>query len=83
MVVAGRHEEALSDFADELGGAYALADISDKAQVDAVAAIWLASDECFMTGQNLPVNDGLTLRRNPSLTELGDIAARATAHLPS
>lgn len=47
----------------------------------AAAAAWLASDECFMTGQNLQVNGGLTLRRNPSLIELGDIAAKATAHL--
>lgn len=47
----------------------------------AAAAVWLASDECFMTGQNLQVNGGLTLRRNPSLRELGEIAAKATAHL--
>lgn len=47
----------------------------------AAAAVWLASDECFMTGQNLQVNGGLTLRRNPSLSDLGEIAARATAHL--
>jgi 2-hydroxycyclohexanecarboxyl-CoA dehydrogenase len=47
----------------------------------AAAAVWLASDECFMTGENLQVNGGLTLRRNPSLIELGDIATQATAHL--
>lgn len=47
----------------------------------AAAAVWLGSDECFMTGQNLQVNGGLTLRRNPSLRELGEIAQRATAHL--
>ena len=47
----------------------------------AAAASWLVSDECFMTGQNLQVNGGLTLRRNPSLRELGEIAAKATAHL--
>lgn len=29
------------------------------------AAVFLASDECFLTGQNLQVNGGLTLRRNP------------------
>ncbi|MEO0030424.1 MAG: hypothetical protein RIS94_182 [Pseudomonadota bacterium] len=49
----------------------------------AAAVVWLASDECFMTGQNLQVNGGLTLRRNPSLSELGEIAAKATAHLRS
>jgi NAD(P)-dependent dehydrogenase (short-subunit alcohol dehydrogenase family) len=32
----------------------------------AAAAVWLASDECFMTGQNLQVNGGLTLRANPT-----------------
>jgi NAD(P)-dependent dehydrogenase (short-subunit alcohol dehydrogenase family) len=47
----------------------------------AAAVVWLGSDECFMTGQNLQVNGGLTLRRNPSLKELGEVAARATAHL--
>jgi 2-hydroxycyclohexanecarboxyl-CoA dehydrogenase len=45
------------------------------------AALWLASDDCFMTGQNLQVNGGLTLRHNPTFAELGPIFARATAHL--
>lgn len=36
----------------------------------AEAAVWLASDECFMTGQNLQVNGGLTLRRNPRINEM-------------
>ena len=36
----------------------------------AAAAVWLASDECFMTGQNLQVNGGLTLRRNPTGDEI-------------
>ncbi|MBI1179705.1 MAG: SDR family oxidoreductase [Alphaproteobacteria bacterium] len=31
----------------------------------AAAAVFLASDECFMTGEDLQVNGGLTLRRNP------------------
>jgi NAD(P)-dependent dehydrogenase (short-subunit alcohol dehydrogenase family) len=35
------------------------------------AALWLASDSCFMTGQNLQVNGGLTLRRNPTMAEMG------------
>lgn len=34
------------------------------------AAVWLATDECFVTGQNLQVNGGLTLRRNPNLEEI-------------
>jgi NAD(P)-dependent dehydrogenase (short-subunit alcohol dehydrogenase family) len=45
----------------------------------AAAAVWLASDECFLTGQNLQVNGGLTLRRNPSRQEIREAAARATA----
>jgi NAD(P)-dependent dehydrogenase (short-subunit alcohol dehydrogenase family) len=36
----------------------------------AAACAWLASDECFMTGQNLQVNGGLTLRRNPTRDEI-------------
>jgi 2-hydroxycyclohexanecarboxyl-CoA dehydrogenase len=36
----------------------------------AEAAIWLASDACFMTGENLQVNGGLTLRRNPTNAEI-------------
>lgn len=36
----------------------------------AAAVVWLASDECFMTGENLQVNGGLTLRRNPMNSEI-------------
>ncbi|MCS6985857.1 MAG: SDR family oxidoreductase [Sphingomonadaceae bacterium] len=36
----------------------------------AAAAVFVASDECFMTGQALQVNGGLTLRRNPLSAEL-------------
>ena len=45
----------------------------------AAAAVWLASDECFMTGQNLQVNGGLTLRRNPTADEIGASVAAAMA----
>ena len=44
----------------------------------AAAAVWLSSDECFMTGQNLQVNGGLTLRRNPTREE---IAASVMSHM--
>jgi NAD(P)-dependent dehydrogenase (short-subunit alcohol dehydrogenase family) len=43
----------------------------------AAAAAWLASDECFMTGQNLQVNGGLTLRRNPTRAEIVASVQRA------
>jgi 2-hydroxycyclohexanecarboxyl-CoA dehydrogenase len=36
----------------------------------AAGCVWLASDECFMTGQNMQVNGGLTLRANPSKAEI-------------
>ena len=45
----------------------------------AAAVVWLASDECFMTGQNLQVNGGLTLRRNPTREEIGASVAAAIA----
>lgn len=43
------------------------------------AALWLATDESFMTGQVLQVNGGLTLRRNPSPAELRDAMKSAQA----
>ena len=43
----------------------------------AAAALWLAGDACFMTGENLQVNGGLTLRRNPRNAELRAAAAAA------
>lgn len=45
----------------------------------AAAALWLASDACFMTGQNLQVNGGLTLRRNPWKHEMEAAVAQAMA----
>jgi 2-hydroxycyclohexanecarboxyl-CoA dehydrogenase len=47
----------------------------------AAGCVWLASDECFMTGQNLQVNGGLTLRANPSKADIeaSVIAAMASA----
>lgn len=45
------------------------------------AAVWLASDGCFVTGQTIQVNGGLTLRRNPRNEEIVAAvkAARAAA----
>ena len=43
----------------------------------AAAVVFLASDECFMTGENLQVNGGLTLRRNPTREEMNAAVAKA------
>jgi NAD(P)-dependent dehydrogenase (short-subunit alcohol dehydrogenase family) len=56
---------------------YPLGRIGTSADI-AAAAVWLASDECFMTGENLQVNGGLTLRRNPSSEEIAASIAAAT-----
>lgn len=45
----------------------------------AAAVVFLAEDECFMTGQNLQVNGGLTLRRNPLREEIHASIAQAMA----
>lgn len=57
---------------------YPLGRIGTKEDI-AAAAVWLASDECFMTGQNLQVNGGLTLRRNPTNAEIAAAVAKATS----
>lgn len=48
----------------------------------AAAAVFLASDECFMTGENLQVNGGLCLRGNPTRKDqelmMGAVAAAAS-----
>lgn len=41
------------------------------------AALWLAGEECFMTGETLQVNGGLTLRRNPLPREINASLAAA------
>ena len=44
----------------------------------AFAAVFLCEDACFMTGENLQVNGGLTLRRNPRPDEIEASIVRAT-----
>jgi NAD(P)-dependent dehydrogenase (short-subunit alcohol dehydrogenase family) len=51
------------------------------AQDIADAALWLASDESFITGQTLQINGGLTLRRNPTPREI-NASMRAAAAPP-
>ena len=62
---------------EAFASAYPLGRIGTSEDI-AAAAVWLASDECFMTGQNLQVNGGLTLRRNPTRDE---ITASVMAHM--
>ncbi|MFC3608791.1 SDR family NAD(P)-dependent oxidoreductase [Stutzerimonas tarimensis] len=57
---------------------YPLGRIGTKADI-AAAAVWLASDECFMTGENLQVNGGLLLRGNPTGADVGAAVERALA----
>jgi NAD(P)-dependent dehydrogenase (short-subunit alcohol dehydrogenase family) len=47
------------------------------------AALWLATDESFMTGQVLQVNGGLTLRRNPNPWEIAAAMKAAQAAKPA
>jgi NAD(P)-dependent dehydrogenase (short-subunit alcohol dehydrogenase family) len=49
--------------------AYPLGRIGTSEDI-AAAAVWLADEQCFMTGQNLQVSGGLTLRRNPNREEI-------------
>lgn len=66
---------------DSFLSGYPLGRIGTKEDI-AAAAVWLASDECFMTGQNLQVNGGLTLRRNPTREEIqAAVAAGASGAL--
>jgi hypothetical protein len=44
-------------------------------------AVFLCSDECFLSGQNLQVTGGLTLRRNPRQSDLDASIAQAMAKL--
>ncbi len=58
---------------------YPLGRIGTAADI-ANAALWLGSDESFVTGQVLQINGGLTLRRNPTPREIN---ASLRAHAPA
>lgn len=55
---------------------YPLGRIGTSDDVAAVAS-FLARDECFLTGQTLQANGGLTLRRNPTQAEINASIASA------
>lgn len=63
---------------DSFLGSYPLGRIGTSDDI-AAAAVFLASDECFMTGENLQVNGGLTLRRNPTAAEIDAAIMKAAA----
>ncbi|RYY38144.1 MAG: SDR family oxidoreductase, partial [Sphingomonadales bacterium] len=73
---ASKNRAILDTFAKE----YPLGRVGTSDDI-AKAAVWLASDDCFMTGQVLQVNGGVTLRRNPTNAEIVTAvkAARETA----
>lgn len=56
---------------------YPLGRIGTAADV-AAAALWLAGDDSFITGETLQINGGLTLRRNPTPWEI-NASMRAAA----
>ena len=68
------HQDAYSgDIPDWMKAAFADATPMGRygTPADAAAgAVWLANDECFMTGDTLQINGGLTLRRNPLKADL-------------
>lgn len=66
-------QSVIDRFAQEypLGRITTVEDVADT-------ALYVAGDECFMTGQTFQVNGGLTLRRNPTTEEIHHAAASAT-----
>jgi NAD(P)-dependent dehydrogenase (short-subunit alcohol dehydrogenase family) len=75
MTTAAMHTPGLeAAFARE----YPLGRIGTSQDV-ADAAVWLASDHSFITGQMLHINGGLTLRRNPTPAEIEAAVVKAMA----
>ncbi|MCE0506178.1 SDR family oxidoreductase [Roseivivax sp. GX 12232] len=71
---AARNPAVVGAFAKEypLGRVGTLEDTAE-------AITWLCSDACFMTGEVLQVNGGVTLRRNPTNDEIVGAARKARA----
>lgn len=69
-----RNEAVVGAFAREypLGRVGTLEDTAE-------AITWLSTDACFLTGENLQVNGGLTLRRNPTNAEIAGAVRAAKA----
>ncbi len=71
---AGRNPAIIGAFAKE----YPLGRVGTSEDI-AEAVAWLCSDACFMTGQVLQVNGGVTLRRNPRNAEIVEAVQAARA----
>jgi NAD(P)-dependent dehydrogenase (short-subunit alcohol dehydrogenase family) len=76
------HEMALPGLQEAFIKEYPLGRIGTAGDI-ANAALWLASDESFLTGQVLQVNGGLTLRRNPTPREISASLKAAAATMGS
>jgi NAD(P)-dependent dehydrogenase (short-subunit alcohol dehydrogenase family) len=74
------HEMSLPGLQESFIKEYPLGRIGTVDDI-ANAALWLAGEESFLTGQVLQINGGLTLRRNPTPREINQSlkAAGATA----
>lgn len=72
------HEMSLPGLQEAFIKEYPLGRIGTADDI-ANAALWLCSEECFMTGQVLQINGGLTLRRNPTPREINASLKAAAA----
>ena len=72
-----RREMALPGLEEAFVKEYPLGRIGTPEDI-ANAALWLVSEESFLTGQVLQINGGLTLRRNPNPREI-NASLRANA----
>ena len=70
--------DALPGVQDAFVPSYPLGRTGTVADI-ANAAVWVASDTCYMTGENFQVNGGLSLRRNPNQQEFADSIGKAMA----
>ncbi|MEC3910960.1 SDR family oxidoreductase [Sphingobium sp. CR2-8] len=69
---------AVPGLMDAFNKAYPLGRYGTREDI-AAACVWLASDESFMTGENMQVNGGLSLRGNPSKADIAASVAAAIA----
>jgi NAD(P)-dependent dehydrogenase (short-subunit alcohol dehydrogenase family) len=76
------HEMSLPGLREAFIKEYPLGRIGTAEDI-ADAALWLAGDESFLTGQVLQINGGLTLRRNPTPREINASLKAAAAPGPA